>query len=447
MSILVQQSVRRTLFGMAFPMLAGTFAMNAYTLTDTWFVAQLGTLPLAAMGFTFPVVMLLTFVAGGVGTGVTTLMSHAIGRHDHSAAAKLVTHGILLTLGITAVISILGYVSIDVVFTQLGADAKTLPLIGDYMRIWYLGSLFMSLPMLGNGILISSGDSKGASRLMIVGTILNAVLNPIMIFGWCGFPAMGIRGSALATVVAQAVATAWLFHLLSKKHHLLVFGNWGIDEFLVSFRRILGFGIPSIFSMILMPISAAVVTWLMSGFGNEAVAACGTAGRIEMFAFVIPMALGISMTPFISQNYGAGRMDRIQEAMKVSIRFALFYGGFVAVVFFLGAPWLASIFSNDPKVVEIVVAYIRIISFGYGMMEAHRYCGFILTGLHKPKASTALNVIRILLFLIPLSFCGAYLYGVRGVFLARLVTDFAVGGIGIVWVSRVCGEALARDGG
>jgi len=447
MAVLVQRSVKRVLFHMAFPMLAGTIAINAYGLTDTWFVAQLGTLPLAAMGFTFPVVMLLTCLARGIGVGVTTLVSHAIGRHDAEAAARLVTHGVTLVLVVTAVMSVAGYLTIGPVFRRLGADAATLPLIGGYMRTWYAGALFMSLPMLGNGILLSAGDSKAASRFMMLGAGLNLVLDPVMIFGYLGFPAMGIRGAALATVIAQGVSTVWLLLLLHRKHRLLVFGRGALRGQLASLRAILGFGVPSILSMILMPVSAGVITWILSGFGNEAVAASGAAGRIEMFAFVIPMALGISLTPFISQNYGASRLDRIREARRVSTRFALLYGGLVAVVFFLCAPRLASVFSDDPKVVAILVAYIRIISFGYGMMEVHRYCGFILTGLHKPVSSTLLNAVRVLGFLIPLSFLGARLWGVRGVFFGRLVTDLAVGTIGLVWVTHVCASDLVAATG
>ena len=445
MAVLVQDNVKRTLLRMAFPMLAGTFAMNAYSLTDAWFVSRLGTLPLAAMGFIFPVVMLLTLVAGGVGTGVTALVSHAIGRHDHDDAVKLVTQGMTLTIGVTAVISIAGYLCIEPVFAWLGADASTLPLIADYMCIWYLGALTMSLPMLGNGILISAGDSKGASGFMVAGTVLNALLNPLLIFGYFGLPAMGIRGSALATVIAQAASTVWLFHLLRSKHRLLAFGDWGLRDYLATFRRILGFGIPGILSMVLMPISASVITWILSGFGNEAVAACGAAGRIEMFAFVIPMALGMSLTPFVSQNYGANRLDRIREAKTIAARFALMYGGFVAVAFFLSAPWLALAFSDDPKVTVVLVAHVRIISFGYGMMEVHRYCGFILTGLHKPASSMALNAIRVLVFLIPLSFLGAHVGGVRGIFWGRLTTDLIAGSIGFIWVSRACGSIAKRE--
>jgi len=417
-------------------MLAGTFAMNAYNLTDTWFVAKLGTLPLAAMGFTFPVVMLLSCVARGIGVGVTTLVSHAIGRHDDADAARLVTHGMALTLVVTAVMSVGGYLTIGPLFRRLGADAATLPLVGEYMRTWYVGAVSMSLPMLGNGILLSAGDSKAASRFMMLGAGLNLVLDPVMIFGYFGFPAMGIRGAALATVIAQGVSTAWLLLLLLRKHRLLVFRKWPFSDYLASFQRILGFGVPSILSLILMPISAGVITRILSEFGNEAVAASGAAGRIEMFAFVIPMALGISLTPFISQNYGARRMDRVREAKAASTRFALFYGGAVAVAFVLGARPLAGAFSDDPKVIATLVAYIRIISFGYGMMEVHRYCTFFLTGLHRPVSASLLNALRVVGFLIPLSFLGAWLAGLRGVFFGRLVTDLAVGAIGLAWVER-----------
>ncbi len=441
MSVLVQRSVKRTLFSMAFPMLAGTFAMNAYNLTDTWFVSWMGTLPLAAMGFTFPVVMLLTCVAGGLGVGVTTLMSHATGRRDPADAARITTHGLLLILGVATVIAIGGYLSIDPVFRALGADAEVLPLVRQYMLIWYLGAPFMALPMLGNGLLISVGDSRAAGRFMMLGPILNLVLDPVMMFGYLGLPAMGIRGAALATVIGQGVSTVWLLQLLYRKHRLLVVKRWQAEVHEESIRSILRLGVPSILSMILMPISATVVTRILSAFGNATVAAIGAAQRIEMFAFVIPMALGMSLAPFVSQNLGADRLDRIRECLRLSSRFAMLYGGGIALTFFLGAPLLASIFSQDAEVVATLVLYIRIVSFGYGMMEVHRYSGIILTGLHKPASSALLNGIRVLVLLIPLSWLGAHLWGVLGVFACRLATDLLAGVLGLFWVRRACGHA------
>ena len=444
MAVLVHRGVTRTLVSMAAPMLAGTFAMNTYSLTDTWFISQLGTLPLAAMGFVFPVVMLLTCVARGIGSGVTTLVAHAFGRHDDGDARELVGVGMIVILAVTAIMSVGGYMLIGPVFGMLGADAQTMPLVGRYMRMWYVGAVFMTLPMLGNGILISAGDSKAASGMMILGTLLNLVLDPIMIFGLLGCPAMGIRGAALATVLAQAVTTVWLLWLLGRKHGLIRLRTIDWSRCSVTLRRIAGFAVPSILSMILMPVSAAVITRLLSGFGYQTVAAVGAAGRIEMFAFMVPMALGISLTPFISQNFGAQRMDRVREARRVSTVFAIGYGFLTAVVFWLAAGVMAAAFTDDPKVAATLVSYIRIVSFGYGMMEVHRYCTFFLTGMHKPVAATVLNTVRVLVLLLPLSYAGSLL-GVNGVFGGRLLTDVLGGCIGIIWVGRILSRCDAAD--
>ncbi len=336
-----------------------------------------------------------------------------------------------------------GWFLVDSVFARLGADARVRPLVADYMRPWYAGAVFMVIPMVGKGLLISAGDSRAAGGLMLLGPILNTILDPIMIYGWLGCPAMGIRGAALATVIAQAVAALWLAGLLGVRHRLLVWRGGARAGWVDSWRRIAAFAVPSVLTMILMPVSATVITRLVSAFGQEAVAATGAAQRIEMVAFVIPMALGISLTPFVSQNVGAGRLDRVRAGHRAAVRFALLYGGGVAGLFIAAAPWLAAIFTADPVVTRTLVAYIRIVSLGYGMMEVHRYCGFVLTGLQKPASTTALNVVRIGLFLIPLSILGARGWGLRGLFAGRLLTDLVVGGIGLVWVGRVLARRLS----
>lgn len=437
-SVLVRQGVGRTLLSMAVPMLAGTFAMNAYNLADTWFVSRLGTRALAAMGFTFPVVMLITSVARGLGTGLMLLVSHALGRNDQQAAARLTSHGLLMMTLVTVGISIGGFFAIDPVFRQLGVDAETMPLVRDYMSVWFLGAITMSLPMAGNGILISLGDSRTASRLMMLGTLLNVCLDPILIFGLLGFPAMGMRGAALATVLAQAVSAVWLLRLFSSRKHALLLPLRGlVGGFCTSCKGIIAMGTPSVITMLLMPLSAGIITKLLGRFGHEAVAAAGAAGRIEMFAFVIPMALGMSLTPFVSQNYGAERPDRNHVALRLSIRFAVLYGAVIAIIFFVSAPTLAGFFTDDPEVTRIFCAYVRIIAFGYGMMEVHRYGGFALNGLHRPVAATLLSALRVLVLLIPLSMLGAYWGGIHGLFWSRLGTDLISGVIAIAWVRKL----------
>jgi len=122
-----------------------------------------------------------TFIAGSIGTGVTSLTSHALGQSDHDSSTRIVTHGFILTAIISVILAIAGYFTISPLFKLLGANDQTLPLVRNYMKVWYFGAITMAFPMMGNGILISLGDSKSASRFMVLGAALNCILDPIMI--------------------------------------------------------------------------------------------------------------------------------------------------------------------------------------------------------------------------------------------------------------------------
>lgn len=434
---LTRRPVPSTLLRMAGPMLGGTFAMNAFNLADTWFVAQLGTLPLAAMGFSFPVIMLLISFSFGLGMGATTVVSQALGAGREEAARRLTTHTLILAMIVVTVVSTVGLFTIDPVFRLLGAGDAVMPLIREYMVVWYLGVVFMILPMIGNSIIRSTGDTIRPGMIMAGSSVLNILLDPIFIFGFAGIPAMGIRGAALATLLSRGVTLIFVLHVLTRRHHLFAWERPRRREMLHSWVEVLRIGLPSTFSAILMPISGAVITWLVAQHGPAAVAACGAAGRLEMFAFMFPMALGISLVPFIGQNFGAGRLDRVRQGQRFSNRFAFFFGTVMAVVFFVYAGPLARLFSDEPAVVEALVLYLRIIPIGYGMMEIHRYSGFILNGIRKPIHSFGLNALRVLVFLLPLSVIGNRMFGLAGIFWARAITDVVSGFVGILWSGGV----------
>jgi len=418
-------------------MLAGTFAMNAYNLTDTWFVSRLGTFPLAAMAFTFPVVMILRFITMGLGTGALAIVAHAIGRGDRQNARRLTTHALLLSLLFSAIIMVVGQLTVQPLFSALGAEHDILVMVTKYMHIWYGGAIVMAVPSMMTQILMGTGDTKSASIAMVTGTLINLVLDPIMIFGWGIVPAMGISGAALATILAQSFALLFPLYILTKKHRLLHWQLPGASCLLDSWRRILRLGIPSILSNLLTPLSMALVTRMIAGYGAAAVAATGATSRLEMFAFMIPMSIGMSLVPFVAQNYGAGSFDRISEAQRTTRRFALFYGMGTTVLFFLFAPAMAGLFSDDPEVIRIMVMYLRIICFGYGMAEAFRYSTFCLTGVQKPLSSALLNLLRTFLLLVPLSFLGSKIWGLPGIFTARLVTDIIAASVGMIYSWRI----------
>jgi putative MATE family efflux protein len=433
MSRLTQESVSRTIVRMAVPMLAGSFAMNMYQLTNTWFVSRLGTEALAAMSFTYPVVMFIMLVIRGVGAGAMTLVAHAIGRRDRTGASTLLSHTLLLGLFSGLLIALFGLLTMGTIFSRLGASGAVLGLTGRYMRVWFLGAMVMATQLLASDVIISTGNTRVISLLMVGGTVVNALLDLLLIFGHLGLPRMGITGAALATLIAQSLTLAGALYILHRRMGLIDFHGLAVQPVLASWGRIMRFGIPGALGMILSPISAAVIVRMVSRHGTAAVAAIGIATRIEMFAFMIPMTVGMSLIPFVAQNFGAERLDRIRAARKGAMVFALLYGIFIASVFCAAIGPIARFFSEAPEVIKVLRSYITITCFGYGFLEVHRYAGFLMTGIQEPIKATVLDFIRILALMIPLALLGHALFGLTGIFWGRFATDICAGLIGILW--------------
>lgn len=436
-STLTRQSVTSTLFHMAVPMLAGTFASNAYNLTDTWFVSRLGTNALAAMSFTFPVVMILRFVVMGLSTGAMAVIAHALGGGDRETATGLTTHAMMLSLVLSLIIMVVGLSTLRPFFSLLGATGEVLDMSVVYMAIWYGGIFVMAVTTIMGQVLMGTGDTRSASMAMVLGTVINLVLDPLMIFGLGPVPAMGIAGAAAATILSQLISLFFPLYILATKHGLIRWKGAMFEGISTSWKKILSLGVPAIFSNILTPLSMALVTRLIADFGTHAVGATGAINRMESFAFMIPMSIGMSLVPFVAQNFGATAFDRILEAQIATRRFALIYGACAGVLFFVFAPQMSALFSKDPQVVEVMVRYLRIACFGYGFLETFRYSSFYLTGVQKPIHSGMLILVRTFGLLVPLSYLGAWMWGLTGIFTARLITDLSAAAVGILFSRKV----------
>ena len=239
MASLITQSVPKTLVSLAVPMLAGTFAIQVYNLTTTWLVSKLGTEPLAAMSFTFPVVMLVGFALMSIGTGTMTVVAFALGGGKHEKAARVTSHSVLLMLLVSFILCVLGFATAEPLFRKLGAEGHVLELTCDYMRIFYLGMGIQCLQNMFINIITCTGNTKVSSALMVIGTVLNLAISPFLIFGLGGFPRMEIKGAALATILAQSVILVISWRILYKKHHLLNADVRSRRRILISWRRVL----------------------------------------------------------------------------------------------------------------------------------------------------------------------------------------------------------------
>lgn len=438
-------SIGGTMLKTAASMIPATLAISGYNIADTYFVAKLGTIPLAAMGFTFPMIMFLGCIYRGIAVGAMTPLAHSLGGGKANKAAKVASSGLLLILLCGIVLGTAGLLSMKWVFKQFGAGDNVMPMILSYMSIWYIGNISVALAMTCNNFLLSLGAAKSASAMMMGGMLLNVALDPIFIFGLGPFPAMGISGAAIATVLAQIIAGVAQLLILHFRYQLLTVSVFRMRLLRSSWKIIIRVAVPAIIGTLMMPIGNGIITRISAEYGDDVVAACAAAGRLEMAAFIVPMSLGIALMPMIAQNYGGRHYDRIDQCRSFSMRFAFIFELFMALVFFIAAPSLAGLFSDDPKVLNIMALYLRIIPFGFGMMEIHRYCGFIYTGCNKPGAAAWLNALRLFGLLAPLSLLAMHLHSLRGLFTARLFSDILSGLIGL-WFVRLMTLKLLQGG-
>jgi len=432
---LTEGPVGRRLVYLTGPMIMGIFAMVVFNLADTYFVAQLGTIPLAAMSFTFPVVMVIHSVALGLGIGTSSVVARAIGEGDSRKVRRLATHSLLLAIMIVLLLVIAGLLTIEPVFTMLGATPETLPLVRQYMTVWYMGIVFVTVPMVGNNVIRATGDTKFPAMIMMFAAALNFVLDPLLIFGLAGFPRLELVGAALATVIGRAVTLVLSLSILHFREKLLDFSLPPLRAVWDSWKKILYIGIPSATTNLMVPLSSAVIIRIVSRFGTTSVAAVGAGTRVQAFAMIVVIALGTSLVPFIGQNWGAGKFDRVHRAHHLSARFSFFWGLLCVAAFFFTAEPIARLFSRDPAVIDGIVGYLWIMPIGYGMLGITNLTSASFNAINKPLVAASITLIHMFVLYVPLAYMGAVLIGFRGVFGGMSLANIVAGVMSLLIVS------------
>lgn len=410
------------------PMIFGILGLVAFNLADTYFVGRLGTTQMAALTFTFPVVLVLNSLNLGLGIGASAVISKAVGEKNHEKIKRLSSDS--LTLGVTfAIIAIIiGLMTIEPVFRSLGADDSVMPYIRDYMSIWYLGVPFVVIPMIGNNIIRALGDTKTPSIVMLVAAIGNIILDPLLIFGIWFFPEMGVKGAALATVFSRSITFSVGLYVLIIREKVVTPKAVHKKTLINSWKEILFIGLPNAVARMILPIGLGIITGLISTYGHEAVAGYGIATRIEYFALAIVQALSSVIPVYVGQNFGAKKMDRIKKGLRISQRFSLLYGLSAYVLLFVTAPLLASLFTKQPEVSSVIVLYLRIVPLGYGLQGVILIIVGALNALRHPLQAALLNLIQMLIIYVPLALLLSSFLDIKGIFIA-LVISFGITGL------------------
>ncbi|MFT4939207.1 MAG: putative MATE family efflux protein [Paraglaciecola sp.] len=434
---LLNSPIPKTLWKMTLPMIIGMIMLMTFGLVDTFFIGMLGTQELAAISFTFPVTFTVISLNIGLGIGTSAVIAHLVGAGQNTQAKKAATGALTLAFFLAVVLAIIGVFSINPIFTLLGATEELLVHIRDYMMVWYAAGVFLAMPMVGNSVLRASGDMKTPSYIMAFGGFVNALLDPLLIFGWGPFPALGIQGAAIATLIAWGLGLVYILYLLAVKRQLMVPRLLSIAELKSSCGGIMKIGIPAAGANMLTPISAGILTSIVATYGPEAVAAWGVGGRLESVASIVVLSLSMSLPPLISQNFGANNIQRVAEAYRLCVRFVVVWQLFIFAVMFLLSGILANIFTNEQQVVDLIRLYLIIVPLGYGAQGVVILTNSSFNAMHKPMSALTLNVLRLFLFFVPISYLGSRIYALEGMFWAGIVANILTAVIAYVWFRRI----------
>ncbi|TCN82826.1 MATE family efflux transporter [Shewanella fodinae] len=424
---LLSQPIGRVLLNMSLPNMLGILTVLGFNLVDTFFISRLGTEALAAISFTFPVTLIISSIAIGIGAGVSTNLGRLIGG-GHAPQAKVFLHdALLLTFIVISGLATLGSLCNDWLFTLMGAAADILPLIHQYMQIWYIGIPLLVLQMVGNQGLKATGDTRLPAQILALAAVINLILDPLLIFGIGPFPRLELQGAAIATVVSWVVALCFSGYLLVLKRQLLVAAPICLHRWWANWTQLAHIAQPAAVMNLMNPLANALIMAMLARIDHAAVAAFGAGTRLESVLLIASMALSSSVVPVVAQNLGASQKQRARDAVMLSLRFVLVFQTLLYLPLALWAQPLAGLFSDDPQVLEWLTFYIQVLPLAYGPLGMVIIVATALNAYHRPMASLMLNLCRLFVLMLPLAALGAWSLGVKGLLLALPVSNLLMG--------------------
>lgn len=413
------------------PMVLGVSASIIVQLIEAVWIALLGTAHLAAYSFTFPVVMGLTSIALGIGIGTSSVIARSVGANQSDAARRIGFHALLIVAATAVSLSLLLTLSIEPLFTLLGASPTTIDLLTPYLIVYLSGSVLFTLTMVASNIMRANGQAALPGLVMTGAALAHLLIDPFLIFGWWIAPELGLEGAAWAFLVTRVASTALLLWVVVKRG--LIDPHAKLSGLANSTKQILQVGAPAALTQLIGPVSAGVITGLLATSGEEVVAGFGVAVRVEAVAVMVLFALSGSIGPFVGQNYGAKAYDRVTAGMRTSYVFSLCWGAVMAVLLYLLAPIIIPLVEGDATAQRVAITYLSIAPIGYGAWGVLMMASASFNALGKPIPSTILSFVRMFIVYLPLALLLERFMDFRGVFLASMITNIALSLVAFMW--------------
>ena len=420
-SVLDDRRIGRLLLKLSLPTFIGFFVMTLYNVVDTIFIGHyIGPLGIAGLSIVFPIQLLAVGIGEMSGMGGASLISRSIGAGDKPKAEKALGNAITATVVLSAIVMVAGLANPDFWLRLIGSSETILPYARDYMTIILIGMFFMTFGMASNNLIRSEGNARVPMIGMILGAVLNIILDAIFIIPL----GMGIQGAALATVIAQLISVLYFAsYYFSGKSFLKIHSKNLIVEWNI-LREILAIGVASFVRMVATSLSAIFVNRMLVTYGGDlAISAFGIMHRLMMFAIMPGIVIGGGLQPILGFNYGAKRYHKALEAIKIAMIAATACCVVVFAILYFAPEPFARIFTADSELVTLSSYAAKRIFLTMPLIGFIMVGSLIFQSIGKVTQSFVTAMSRPILFLIPLIFILPHFLELDGVWWAFPISD------------------------
>lgn len=409
-------------FKMALPAVAAQFVNLLYNIVDRIYIGHIpgiGTDALAGVGVTASIVILISAFSSIVGAGGAPLAATALGQRDRERAGKILGNGFILLIFFTLFTSAVTYLFMEPILLLVGASENTLQYAVDYLSVYLLGTLFVEISTGLNTFINAQGRPAIAMWSVVIGALLNIVLDPLFIFVFD----MGVKGAAIATVLSQACSAIWIVHfLISDKASLRL-----EKRYLKLHRNIVSAIVALGVSPFIMASTESLVGFVLNGslkhFGDIYVSALAIMQSAMQFASVPLTGFAQGFVPIVSYNYGHRDNARVKECFRIVVIFMFSFNMLLMLFMILFPDIIASAFTSDRHLTDTVDEMMPLFLAGMTIFGLQRACQNMFVALGQAKISIFIALLRKVILLVPLALILPHFLGVEGIFAAEAISD------------------------
>jgi putative MATE family efflux protein len=436
---LTEGSILKSLIVLAVPIIFANILQTAYQLTDTFWVGRLGADAVAAVSISFPIIFFIISLGGGLAMAGTILVAQHKGRNDQKSVNHTTAQTLMMVVIISIILAAIGYILSPFLVGLMGAETGVYSSAVSYMRISFIGTIFMFTYMVFQSLMRGVGDVKTPACIVLGTVILNLFLDPLFIFGYKFVPAFGVGGAAVSTIATQGLAAIIGIMLLIKGKYQIQLHLKDMKPDMPLIKKMFKLGFPASIEQSTRSLGMIVMTFLVATFGTLTIAAYGIGSRILSFVIIPAMGLSMATSTLVGQNMGAKKLDRVGKIVKLSSLISFIFLTFVGIIVFFFANRISALFiPGEIEIIRSSALFIKIMALGFGFIGIQRALSGALRGTGNTMVSMILSIISLWVLRFPL----AYILSMHtnlaevGLWIAFPVANVVAAIITILWFAR-----------